>query len=153
METQCRSMYHLCLFRYDRGSVREYLAGHGNDLTQKTDEGDGGDEGDLARRQRLRDEREVVPDVDQDQHEHGVSRGNSELVERVEQIGLVFAEDELEVDAVALVDVDVDSPEPQLETIEHLETQKTPERLHLDACERDGELDGDHNETARVGCS
>ena len=117
METQCRSMYHLCLFRYDRGSVCEYLAGHRNNLTQKTDEGDGGDEGDLSRRQRLR----------------GVSRGNSELVERVEQIGLVFAEDELEVDAVALVDVDVDSPEPQLETVEHLEAQKTPERLHLDA--------------------
>ena len=51
----------------------------------------------------------------------------------MEQIGLVFAEDELEVDAVALVDVDVDSPEPQLETVEHLEAQKTPERLHLDA--------------------
>ena len=34
-----------------------------------------------------------------------------------------------------------------------LEAQKTPERLHLDARERDGELGGEKDETVRVGCS
>ena len=110
-------------------------------MPQKTDKGDGGDERDLSRRQGFRDECAIVPDVDQDQYEHSVSRGDSELIQRVEQIGLVFAEDELVVDAVTLVHVDVDAPEPQLETVKHLETEKTPERLHLDTSERNGKLE------------
>lgn len=112
-------------------------------MSEETDEGDGGDERNLSSRQRFRDERAIVPNVDQNQHEHSVSRGDSELIQRVEQIGLVFAEDELEVDAVTLIHVDVNAPEPQLETIKNLETEKTPERLHFDASERDRELESD----------
>ena len=122
-------------------------------MSQKTDEGDGSDEWDLSRRQSLRDERMVVPNVDQNQHEHGVTRRDSELIQRVEQIGLVFAEDELVVDTVALIHVDVDAPEPQLETVKHLETQKTPERFHLDASEWNWKLDDDDDERLRVECS
>ena len=153
MDTQWRSMYHRCLFRYNRRSGRHYLAGKRYDLSEETEEGDGGDEGDLSGRQGLGDERAVVPDVDEDEHEDGVSRGDAELVQRVEEVRLVLSEDELEVDAVALVDVDVDAPEPQLEAVEHLQAEEAPERLHLDACEGDGELESEDRRRRRVECS
>ena len=67
----------------------------------------------------------------------GPTWSDLELVECVDQLWLVFPEDELIVDFILLEDQNIESPTPQLQHKKYLQSQVAPQRLSLFVWKRD----------------